>query len=179
MADAKAIAGFFRTRGEAEAAQKDLLSNGFTREEVSFVSGDTTGHETPAVGPIEEVGEDKEAGRDAWIGGAVGLAAGVIAVVLPGIGPLIAMGPIAGAIGGMSVGFGAGGIIGLLKDHGVSEKEAEFYAEGVARGGALITVHDVADDRESRARKILDDHGAMKVEDLAREYGTPKTRKAG
>lgn len=165
----EAIAGFFRTRAEGEAAQQALLSAGFTRDEVSFLAGDTRGHETPAVGPIEQVGADTEAAPDAWIGGIVGLAAGMIAVVLPGIGPLIAAGPLAGAIGGLSVGAAAGGIIGLLRDHGISEEEAQFYAEGVKRGGALVTVHDVTEDRAGQARKILEQHGALDTEDLSRD----------
>src|SRR3954454_23050473 len=100
---AAAIAGFFRTVAEGEAARQALLSNGFTNDEVSLVAGDTRGHDTPRLGPIEELGAEKEAPTDAWIGGVVGLAAGMIAVVIPGVGPLIAVGPLAGAIGGMSV----------------------------------------------------------------------------
>jgi hypothetical protein len=166
---AKTISGFFHTRAEGEAAQDALFSRGFLREEVSFVAGDMRPHATPAVGPVKEVGGESEAASDAWIGGVVGLAAGMIAVVLPGIGPLIAAGPLAGAIGGLSVGAAAGGVIGLLKDHGISEEEAEFYAEGVRRGGSLVTVHGVSREREEEARKILDQAGAIQVEELADE----------
>jgi len=167
---AKAITGFFRTRPDGERAQQALLNQGFTRDEVSFVAGDTRGHETPAVGPIKDVGAESEAGRDAWIGGVVGLAAGMIAVVLPGIGPLIAAGPLAGAIGGLSVGSAAGGVIGLLKEHGIGEEQAEFYAEGVRRGGALVTVRGITEQRAKEARKILDQAGAIEVENLADEW---------
>jgi len=170
MANTNAITGFFRNRADGEAAQEALLANGFTRDEVSFVAGDTAAKETPAVGPVMDTGAETEAGRDAWIGGVVGLAAGMIAVVLPGIGPLIAAGPIAGAIGGLSVGAAAGGIIGLLKDHGVSEDEAAFYAEGVKRGGSLVTVNGVTDKRASDARDILDKAGAIETEKLAEEW---------
>jgi hypothetical protein len=111
-------------------------------------------------------GAESEAGSDAVVGGIIGLAAGMIAVVLPGIGALIAAGPIAGAIGGLTAGAAAGGLIGLLKDHGVSEEKAEFYAEGVSRGGALITVHNVDGDREKQARDILDEAGAVEVEEI-------------
>jgi uncharacterized membrane protein len=93
----------------------------------------------------------------------------MIAVFIPGIGPLIAAGPLAGAIGGLSVGAGAGGLIGLLKDHGVSDEEADFYAEGVRRGGALVTVQYGAEDEEKRAREILQKHGAIETEKLAAE----------
>ena len=163
---AEAIAGFFRTVADGEAARQALLSSGFTTEEVSFVAGDTREGDTPKIGPLEEVGAEKEAPTDAWIGGVVGLAAGMIAVVIPGIGPLIAAGPLAGAIGGLGVGAATGGVIGLLRDHGVSEEEAQFYAEGVKRGGALITVQGVSGDRADQARKILKEHSAIETEDL-------------
>ena len=167
---AKAIAGFFRTRGEGDAAEQALLSAGFTRDEVSVVAGDNRTTGTPKIGPVEETGAESEAGQDAFLGGVVGLAAGAVAIAIPGIGPLIAAGPLAGALGGLAVGAAAGGLIGLLRDHGISKEEAEFYAEGVKRGGSLVLVHGVPDDRASRAREILDGHGAIEVEKLADEY---------
>src|ERR1700744_4075539 len=137
---ANTLAGFFRTRAEGEAAEADLFSAGFAREQISFVAGDTRGHDAPALGPIEEVEGKTEMTQGAFLGSAIGLAVGMIAVFIPGIGPLIAAGPLGGAIAGLSVGTAAGGLIGLLRDNGVSKEEAEFYAEGVRRGGALITI---------------------------------------
>jgi hypothetical protein len=166
----EAIAGFYRTVAEGQQAREALLAAGFRDDEVSFLTGDTRGHETPAVGPVHDIGADDEAPRDAWIGGAVGLAAGMVAIAIPGIGPFLAAGPlattIAGAVGGLTVGAATGGVIGLLRDHGISEEEAQFYAEGVKRGGALVTVHGVSDDRASEARKILDRSGAIDTEEL-------------
>ncbi len=167
----KAIVGFFRTAADGERAQSALYESGFSRDEVSYLAGDTRGHETPRVGPaLKDAGSESEAGSDAFVGGMVGLAAGAIAVVLPGIGPLLAAGPIAAAIGGLTAGAAAGGVIGLLKDHGVSEEQAEFYAEGVRRGGALVTVHRVSGRREKAARKLLDQSGAIDIEQLAEEW---------
>ncbi len=166
---ANTIAGFFHTRSDGEAAQEALLSAGFARDRVSFIAGDTRGHETPALGPIKNVEGDTELAKDAFLGSAVGLFVGMIAVFIPGIGPLIAAGPLAGAIAGLSVGAGAGGLIGLLKDHGVSDEEADFYAEGVRRGGALVTVQYGAEDEEKRAREILQKRGAIETEKLAAE----------
>jgi hypothetical protein len=163
--DHEAIAGFFKTRAEGEAAQEALLAGGFTRDEVSFVAGDTSGHRIPAVGPVETTGADSEAAGDAVIGGVVGLAAGMVAVVLPGIGPLIAAGPLAGAIGGLGLGAAAGGIVGLLRDHGIPEEEAQFFAEGVKRGGSLVTVR-TTDERAGQARSTLERHGAIDTEIL-------------
>jgi hypothetical protein len=162
----EAIAGFFRTREQGEAARQALLDAGFTSDEVGFVAGDTRGHTTPRIGPLESTGAESEAAQGAFIGGMVGLAAGVVAVVIPGIGPLLAAGPLAGAIGGLTAGVATGGAIGLLRDYGVSEEEAEFYAEGVKRGGALVTVHGVSEDRAEKAREILERHRAIDTENL-------------
>lgn len=162
-------AGFFRTRSEGEAAERALLDAGFLRDNVSFVAGDARGHDTPAVGPLETVEGNTELPKDAFLGSAIGLAVGMIAVFIPGIGPLIAAGPLAGAIAGLSVGAGAGGLIGLLRDNGVSKEEAEFYAEGVRRGGSLLTVKTTTDDEEKKARELLKDNGALDTEELTAE----------
>lgn len=162
----EAIAGFFRTREQGEAARQALLDAGFATGEVGYVAGDTRGHTTPAVGPLETVSTEGEGVRGALAGGVVGMAAGMVALLIPGIGPLIAAGPIAGAMTGLTVGAAAGGVIGLLRDYGISEDEAQFYAEGVKRGGALVTVQGVSDERAAEARRIFERHGAIETEDL-------------
>jgi hypothetical protein len=164
----QAIAGFFDTREQGAAAEEALLASGFTRDEVSFVAGDTNGHRIPALGPVESTGAESEAGGDAVIGGMAGLAAGMVAAVLPGIGPLVAAGPLAAAIGGMGVGAAAGGIVGLLRDHGISEDEAHFLAEGVKRGGSLVTVR-TSGERVDKAKRTLERHGAIDTEKLSPE----------
>lgn len=167
----KVVVGFFRTHAEGEQARGRLISAGFSENQISYLAGDTRGHVTPKVGPpLKDAGTESEAGTDAFIGGAVGLAAGIIALSIPGVGLLLAAGPIAGAIGGLTAGTAVGGVIGLLKDHGVSDEEVDFYAEGVGRGGALITLHALDEQREGKARKILDDAGAIDVKELADEW---------
>jgi hypothetical protein len=171
-----AIAGFFRTRAEGEAAQDALQADGFTRDEVSFVVGDqTTVRNTPAVGPAPGVAAEEEAGQDAFIGGAVGLGAGAIAGVLP-IAGLIALGPLGAALGGLAAGTALGGLVGILRDHGVSDEEAEFYAQGVKSGGSLIALHEISGDREKRAREILKEHGALDVEEVEEDEPAPEIR---
>src|SRR5438067_2151356 len=145
---AKATAGFFRTQAEGEQAKQTLLEAGFSQDQVSFLAGNVPEPETPKVGPVlKHAGTESEAASDAFVGGAIGLAAGVIAFVLPGIGPLFAAGPIAGGIAGLTAGVATGGGIGLVRDHGVSDEQAEFYAEGVRWGGALLTGQDVGEER--------------------------------
>lgn len=169
-----AITGFFKTRGEGEATEQVLLSNGFSRDEVGFVAGATHAHETPAIGPVLRfTGSQSEAAQDTWVGAVVGFAAGLV-VALPDVGLLVAAGPLAGMIGGLAVGGAAGGLFGLLKDHGISEEEAEFYAEGVRDGGSLVTVSHVSEPRAKEARRILQQNGAIRVERLTDESSGPR-----
>src|SRR4029079_16854420 len=65
------------------------------------------------------------------VGGAAGLAASLMGLAIPGIGPIIAAGPIVAALSGAGVGAVAGGLIGGLTDMGVSNTDAEYYAESV------------------------------------------------
>jgi hypothetical protein len=162
----KTIAAFFRTRTEGETAYNQLLTNGFAPDQVSFVAGDTRGHQSPAIGPIEGTGAESEMPQDIAIGSAVGLTAGLILLAIPGVGPFLAAGPLAAAMGGIAAGAGVGGIVGLLRDNGVSEEEAEFYEDGVRRGGSLVTLRGATEDEEKKARKIMKDNGSIETEEL-------------
>jgi hypothetical protein len=162
----KTIAGFFRTRVEGETAYNQLLANGFDRDQVSFVAGDTRGHQTPAIGPIQGTGAESDMPQDIAIGSVVGLVAGLVLLVIPGVGPFLAVGPLAAAMGGVAAGAGVGGIVGLLKDNGVSDEEAEFYEDGVRRGGSLITIRGITEEGEKNARKIMQKNGSIETEEL-------------
>lgn len=103
------------------------------------------------------------------VGGAAGLAASLAGLAVPGIGPIIAAGPIVSLLTGAGVGAVAGGLVGGLTDVGVPRADAEYYAEAVRRGGALITVR--ADDaRAERAAEIMRSHGAIDIERRAEQW---------
>ena len=168
------IAGFFGTLAEGQRARAALLEAGFPKNQLSFLAGDTSGHATPDIGPVMKESES-ESGEDAFKGAAIGLAVGMVALFLPGIGPVLVAGPLAAYVGGIAAGAAIGELIGVLKDHGISEEEARFYAEGVARGGALVTIHDATPERQKLARKILDKSGAIGTEQLAADSANPAT----
>ena len=90
---------------------------------------------------------NKGAGVGAALGGAAGLLTGLGAFVIPGIGPVVAAGWLAGALGGVVLGGAAGGVIGALMQAGVSENDAAQYADGVKRGGTLVTIRVMSEDR--------------------------------
>lgn len=91
---------------------------------------------------------NRAAGIGAALGGAAGLAAGLGAFVLPGIGAVVAAGWLASALAGAVAGGAAGGVVGALIEAGVSENDAGAYAEGVKRGGTLVTIRVMGRDRE-------------------------------
>jgi hypothetical protein len=92
------------------------------------------------------------------VGGVGGLLTGLGLLAIPGVGPVVAAGWLvataAGAATGAVVGGAAGGLVGSLTGAGVPERDAQFYAEGVRRGGTLVTAR-VDDARASAAREIL------------------------
>lgn len=90
---------------------------------------------------------EKGAGVGAALGGAAGLLAGLGVFALPGIGPVVAAGWISSALAGAVTGGAAGGVIGALIEAGHSENEAGLYADGVSRGGTLVTVRVSGKDR--------------------------------
>jgi uncharacterized protein (TIGR02271 family) len=113
------------------------------------------------------------AGKGAVAGGALGGAAGLIAglagLAIPGIGPIIAAGPIAAALAGAGIGAVAGGLIGSLTRLGIPEEQARNYAEAVRRGGALVTVR-AEDDMAERVADIMSEHNAIDIDRQAAEW---------
>jgi hypothetical protein len=91
---------------------------------------------------------NKSAGIGAALGGAAGLLAGLGAFVLPGIGTVVAAGWLASTLAGVVAGGAAGGVVGALIEAGVSENDAAGYAEGVRRGGTLVTIRVMGQDRD-------------------------------
>jgi hypothetical protein len=85
-------------------------------------------------------------------------------LAIPGIGPVLAAGPLAAGIMGAGLGAAAGGIVGALKSHGVPESHAAAYSSAVKRGGVLVSVH-VDEEAVDRAADILDRNGAIDVND--------------
>jgi hypothetical protein len=147
----RTITGLFDTVDDAQSAAKELLDRGISREDVSMVTPDVsnTNAQQLAVGAESAVGTGAVGGS--VVGGAVGLLVGAGLLAIPGIGPVLAIGPLAAAIGtigaavgstafGAGVGAGVGGLAGGLIGAGVPEAKAHIYAEGVRRGGVLLTV---------------------------------------
>lgn len=168
---ARTVIGLYDRTEDARATVRDLVDHGFERDNISFMTRQTTG-ETRAVGERETRGEQVAesagagAGIGAVVGGIGGLLVGLGALAIPGIGPLVAAGPIITTIAGAGVGAGVGTLIGALVGLGVPREEAEYYAEGVRRGGTLVAVK-TTDDMASRAADIMDNHNPVDIDERA------------
>ena len=97
------------------------------------------------------------------VGGTLGLLAGIGALAIPGVGPLIAAGPIMGALAGLGVGGAVGGMVGALVGMGIPEYEAKRYEGRVKDGGILLSVHCNSSQEISRAKEILKSTGGDDV----------------
>ena len=94
------------------------------------------------------------AGIGAGLGGAAGLLAGLGLLAIPGLGPVVAAGWLAATAVGAAAGAATGGIVGALTEAGVSKDDAPLYAEGIRRGGTLVSAK-VPDGDRSRLDAVL------------------------
>ncbi|MDA9520675.1 membrane protein [Bradyrhizobium sp. CCBAU 11434] len=101
-------------------------------------------------------GAGKGAGIGAGVGGTAGLLAGLGLLAIPGLGPVVAAGWLAATAVGAAAGAATGGVVGALTEAGVSREDADSYAEGVRRGGTLVSAR-VADADRSRLDSILNE----------------------
>lgn len=149
------VTGLFDNYDDAKAAVHALEADGISHGDISIVANDAHGEHA-----ANKAGEDagKGAGIGATVGGVGGLLAGLGLMAVPGLGPVVAAGWLAstvvGAVGGAVVGGAAGGLVGALQKDGVSEDDAHVYAEGVRRGGTLVTAR-VDEAKALTARSIL------------------------
>lgn len=161
----RTVVGLFRDPSEARAAVHDLENSGIAREKISVVSREAGAEITD---PIHEPSPGTAKG--AAIGGIAGAVLGVAALAIPGVGPVLAAGPLAAALTGAGVGAATGGMLGALSDMGMTDDEARHWAEGVKRGGTLVAVHG-GEELTEKAQSVLDRHGALDVDAHARSEG--------
>jgi len=160
----KTIVGLFDQFRDAQQAVRELVDIGFSRDDISLIANDVAGEYSNSLASADQIsGTAAGAGTGAVIGGIGGLLVGLGALAIPGIGPVIAAGPLATTLLGAGVGAAAGGMIGALIDAGVPEEEAGYYAEGVRRGGTLVSVRAEDEMMIDRAVNVFERHGAVDV----------------
>ena len=154
--------GIYQDRATAEAGVDQLKSAGFSNDDVSVLMADRQGSKDFAAEKNTKAPEGAVTGVGVGgtLGGTLGLLAGIGALAIPGVGPLIAAGPIMGALAGLGVGGAVGGLVGALVGLGIPEYEAKRYEGRVKDGGILVSVHCDSSEEVSRAKDILKATGA-------------------
>lgn len=157
----KNVIGIFSSYGMAEKAVAQLRSTGFTGEEINIISKQNQKNQRGNGNEVEYEDDDIADGTltGGTIGGIGGLLLGAGALAIPGVGPILAAGPIAAAIGGAM----AGGIAGGLIDWGIPAEVSRKYEKSVSQGDILAIVRTNSTKVDSAAQ-ILRQNGAADVE---------------
>jgi hypothetical protein len=161
----KSVFAIVNTQYQAETIVSDLKMNGFSTSDVSVLFPDRTGTRDFAHAHATKAPEGAAVGggSGAVLGGTLGLLAGIGALAIPGVGPLIAAGPIMAALGGAAVGGAVGGVTGALVGMGIPEIEARVYEGKIKDGNILISAHCDTSDEADRAKRIFKADGATDI----------------
>ncbi len=173
---AKTVVALYDDFSRARSAVEALVDAGFERKDISLVANDATGKYASYVdnGVVVD-DEDVSAGEGAGFGAVVGALVGLGVALIPGIGPVIAAGPLAAALmAGIGAATGAvtGGVVAGLVDFGVPEEHAARYAEGIRRGGALLTVQLPQDEWADRAQAVMNRFDPVDIDERSGEWKT-------
>lgn len=157
-----AVFGIYKSSEQAERAVDQIVAAGFSNNDISVLLPDNHSskefaHEKNTKAPEGAVTGVTTGGV---VGGTLGLLAGIGALAIPGVGPLIAAGPIMGALAGFGVGGAVGGLVGALVGMGIPEYEAKRYEGRIKEGGVLLSVHCDTSEEVSRAKELLEQTGA-------------------
>lgn len=172
-----AVFGIYATPGTAEAAVDHLLAKGFSNSAISVLLPDDASTRAFAHEKSTKAPEGATTGVTAGgvVGGTLGLLAGIGALAIPGVGPLIAAGPIMATLAGVGVGGAVGGLVGALVGMGIPEYEAKRYEGAVKGGGTLLSVHCDTSDQIDVAKASLKETGARDISSSSEASSSDKT----
>jgi hypothetical protein len=169
----KIITGLYDTYDDAAQTVRDLAAAGIPDADISVVANNVENQYV--LKEESNAAPDAEAGAvvGSMMGGGAGLLAGLGLLAIPGVGPVVAAGWLVstavGAIAGAGAGAATGGVIGSLTSAGISREHAQVYAEGVRRGGTLVTAR-VEEDRAAEVEEIIGRHRSVDPDTRGRMY---------
>jgi len=150
------VVASYRNHTDAEAAVHLLSDGGLPIKQISIIGRNFETHEDiqgfyrPADAALDG------AGQGAWFGGLFGLMLGAMGFfVMPVVGAVLVMGPLAGMIAGAIGGAGVGALINGLVASGIPREQALVYQDRLQAGEFLVVVHGDA-GTAAQAHAILD-----------------------
>lgn len=158
----KTVIGVFDSHEQAEKAISDLRDSGFETNEISIVTKGKgqEGKNQEEGGSVLDMGTTASGTTTGgMLGGLAGLALGAGALTIPGLGPIIAAGPIAGLLSGAATGGIAGGLI----DWGIPENRGQYYEDEVRKGRVLAAIR-THEQKIDPAAEVMRKNGAKGVE---------------
>jgi hypothetical protein len=161
-----AVFGVYRDTTALSGGLEALKNAGFRNTDISVLLPENAGNKDFVHQKDTKAPEGATTGvtTGAVVGGILGWLVGIGALAIPGVGPLIAAGPIVAMLAGVGAVGAAGGIVGTLIGLGIPEYEAKRFEGRVRSGGALVSIHCDNHEWVKRAKKLLEDTGA---EDIA------------
>jgi hypothetical protein len=161
----KAVYGIVPTHAEAASLLESLRSSGFSSTDVSVLAPHNQQDVGLTVEKHSKTLEGTATGATAGgvLGGVLGLLAGIGTLAIPGLGILVAAGPLLATLSGMGLGASVGGLAGGLVGLGIPEYEAKLYEGHLEKGGILIAVHCDNSEAISQAQEIMQASGATDV----------------
>jgi hypothetical protein len=179
----KTVAALYEDIGTVPAVIQDLHEQGIAQDQIGLVARDIGGAFEPYLAGTardEEVversatqeGTEVGLGVGALAGSLIGLLAGSAGLFIPGVGQVLAAGPLAAAVNsliGAGAGATAGGLVAGLVSMGIEQEQAGCYAEAVRRGAALVTV-TAPDDLTERAEKVMEDYYPLDIDERVAQW---------
>lgn len=176
MANRDTVVAVYDSFETANKAVRALVEDGFARTDIGLAANNVTGEYSRYV-TNEDVSGGEGGGFGAVVGGITGAVEALSAIVIPGIGPVIAAGPLVallggatGAVVGGAAGAVTGGIAASLMHLGIPEDEAGHYVESVRRGNALVTVAVTNNDDAETATNVLRRFNPIDVKSRAEQW---------
>ena len=138
----KTVVASFNRLANASAAMRDLRAAGFAETDINLVASRAARDVASDAGDVvADTASGAATGAIAGgaLGGAAGLAASLMGLAIPGIGPILAAGPIAAALAGAGAGAATGGLIGALVGAGIPEHRAKAYESGALSSSSGVS----------------------------------------
>ena len=179
----KTVVGLFDSLAEAQAATRDLITAGYSRDDIGVLASDATGEWSRYKSTLEgaapmstlegaapasgELGSGVSTGT--VVGGLGGLLVGLAELAIPGIGWLAAAGTLATTLLGAGMGAAAGGLFTAVEKLGVPKDKTGYNAEALRQGGTLVFVR-LAEEQVDEAMAIMERHQAVDIEQRAEKW---------